>query len=72
MGEFLKTDVLELEKKIVFEKQKGYARERAIEKSWIIPFCCLCSHVCSNKSALMSHYEEKQADIMSKAPFSRR
>ena len=37
MGAFLKNHVLEL-KKAVFEKQKGYAREIAIERSFIIPF----------------------------------
>ena len=43
-----------------------------MEKSLIIPFRCLCSHVCIYKSALMSHFEEKQVDIKSRAPFSRR
>ena len=36
VGVFLKNHVLEL-KKNVFENQKGHARKRAIEKSWIIP-----------------------------------
>ena len=72
VGVFLKNHVLELKKNAVFEKQKGYARKRAIEKFWIIPFCCLCSHVCSHKYALMSHFEAKQAGIKSRAPFSKR
>ena len=72
VGVFLKTHVLELKTEIVFYKKKGYACERAIKKSLIIPFCCFCSHVCSHKSAFMSHYESKQADIKLKAPFSRR
>ena len=71
MGVFLKNHVLEL-KKAVFENQKGYARKRVIGKYWIIPFCCLCSHVCIHKPALMSHFEAKQADIKSRAPFLRR
>ena len=71
MGVLLKNHVLEL-KKAVFEKQKRYARERAIEKSWIIPFWWFCSYVCIHKSALMSHFEAKKADIKWRAPFLRR
>ena len=29
---------VKIEIKLFFEKQKGYARKRAIYKSWIIPF----------------------------------
>ena len=64
----MKNHVLEL-KKAVFEKQKGYARERAIEKSWIIYFCCLCSRICIHKSTLMSRFKAKQADIKSREHF---
>ena len=52
-----------------FEEQKGYVRKRAIEKSWVIPFCCLCSQVCIHKSILISHFNTKQANIKSRAPF---
>ena len=65
VGVFLKTHVLELEKKSFLKSKRGVRLKRAIEKSWIIPFCCLYSHVCSNKSALMSHYEAKKSDIKS-------
>ena len=37
--------------------------------SSIIPFCCLCSHVCIHNSVLMSNFDAKQPDIKSRAPF---
>ena len=45
--------------------------EKAIEKSWIITFFCLCSQVCIHKFSLMYHFEAKHTDIKSRAPFSR-
>ena len=71
VGVFLKNHVLEL-KKTVFENQKGYVREREIEKSWVLSLFAVFYHVCIHKSALMSHFDVKQADIKSRAPFSRR
>ena len=53
------------------ESKRGMRALRAIEKYWIIYFCCFCYHMCIHKSTLMSNIKAKQADIKSRAPFSR-
>ena len=68
VGVFLEKHVLEL-KKIVFEKQKGYARKIAIDKSWIIPYCCFCSHMGIHKYTLMSHFKAKTSRYQVKSVF---
>ena len=62
---------VKIEIKLFFKKQKGYVRKIVIQKSWIIPFCCLCSQVCIHKSALIFHFNTKKENIKSRAPFSR-
>ena len=59
-------------KKSILKIKRGMRTLRAIEKSYIILFFCLCYHTCIHKSTLMSHFKAKQADIKSRAPFSRR
>ena len=44
----------------------------AIEKSFIIPVSYLFSHMYIHKSTLVYHFKAKQADIKSRAPFSKR
>ena len=71
VGVFLKNHVLELKKRH-FRKAKGVCAQKSDREVLDYPFCCLCSQMCIHKSALISHFEAKQADIKSRAPSSRR
>ena len=68
LGVFLKNYVLESEK-IVFEKQKWYARVKSNREVLDYHFFCLCFHMCIHKSTLMSNFKAKKSYIKSRAPF---
>ena len=70
MGVILKNHVLELTE-IRFQKANGVCARKSDREVLDYPFCCLYSHICIYKSALMSHIDAMLADIKSRAPFSR-
>ena len=58
--------------KTFLKRKRGMHALIAIEKSWVFRVSYLCSRMCIHKSKLMSHFKAKQADIKSRAPFSKR
>ena len=53
----------------MFSKIKvGMRALREIDKSYIVAVSCFCSNICINKSTLVSHFKEKQADSKLRVP----